>query len=547
MSLSAPGRSSRLSLLTRPVFPPNVPRELTVLLLASLLLFSANTLRPSLLSMDDAFYARIAVESERSGRFFTMTWGDTPNFQKPPLQSWLVGRFFALFGEHDVSARLPSILMALGMLVITYRVGVLTVGPAAALTGVATLALSPYFSDHARRVMQEVPFGFWTALGLLTFLESRRRPRLMALFALPLAAAILTKSVLGLMPLLVVLVSAIVVPALRGTLKNPWTWAGILAGLLLAASWTIEQGWRFGSEALREHYLSEIGPRAATSADPLTFLLGYPWQLLDSYQPVILPAVLGAFILWRNREARGETSLVLVVWVLAPIIALNFLRGRTPRYIFPVFPALALCSGFWLVHVAPTIAALLRRWIAPALLVIAAGILWTAPELLTPLFQSAVDQNRDIKRSQALLRELMPANEPVTFLGGQYWLKASPLLYYAERRLEFPAPTAAESINRAASRPSRLLLCDRARLREIDPAVTPYQIVFETRGWVLLKLLLGGAHGARDAALDTIVFGFEGPPVKAQRFVREGEGGGAVPGTVASAAYRSRSREHPGP
>ncbi|HXJ81207.1 MAG TPA: glycosyltransferase family 39 protein [Candidatus Methylomirabilis sp.] len=489
MSQSTPAGSRRLTWLTRPVGPPNVRRELLVLLLASLLLFSANAQRQSLLSMDDAFYARIAVEAERSGRFFTMTWGDQPNFQKPPLQYWLVGRFFALFGERDLSARLPSILMALGILAITYRIGVLTVGPAAALTGVAGLALSPYFGDHARRVMQEIPFGFWTALAMLTFLESRQRPRLMLLFALPLAAALLTKSVLGLVPLLAVLTSAIVVPALRGTLKNRWTWVGITAGLALAATWTVVEGWRFGAGALREHYLGEIGPRAVTSVNPLTFLLGYPWQLMDSYQPVIVPAVLGAFILCRNRAARGDTGLVLVVWALVPILALNFLRARTPRYIFPVFPALALCGGFWLARVAPPIAAIFRRWIAPALLAIAAIILWTAPDVLTPLFQSAVDQNRDIKRSQAFLKELIPANESVAFLGAQYWAKASPLLYYTERRLEPPAATAVAAIERAARRSSRLLLCDRTRLSEIDPKATPYRIVFETSNWVLLKFL----------------------------------------------------------
>jgi 4-amino-4-deoxy-L-arabinose transferase-like glycosyltransferase len=480
---------SRLSFLVRPVAPPDVPRELLVLLIASGLLFSANAPRLSLLSMDDAFYARIAIEAERSGRFFTMTWADRPNFQKPPLQSWLVGRFFALFGEHDWSARLPSILMALGILVMTYRIGVLTVGPAAALTGVAALALSPYFSDHARRVMQEVPFAFWTALAMLTFMESRRRPRLMVLFALPLGAAILTKSVLGLVPLLVLLATAIAVPGLRGTLRNPWTWAGIVGGLALAATWTIEQTWRFGAQALREHYLGEVGPRALTSADPLRFLLGYPWQLMDSYQPVIVPAALGAFVLCRDRAARGGTGLVLVIWSFIPVLALNFLSGRAPRYIFPVFPALALCGGFWLAHVAPRGAAIFRRWLAPALLVITTVILWTVPGVLQPLFQSAWDQNRDIKRSGALLRELIPASEPVAFLGGQYWVKASPLLYYAERRLDAPDPTAAAALERAASRPSRLLLCDRDRLHEIDSAVTPYRVVFETRNWVLLKLL----------------------------------------------------------
>jgi 4-amino-4-deoxy-L-arabinose transferase-like glycosyltransferase len=490
----SPGHGSpTLSVLTRPAAPPHVRGELLALLVASALLFSAAP-GLSLLSMDDAFYARIAIEAERSGRFFTMTWAEQPNFQKPPLQSWLVGRFFAVFGEHDLSARLPSILMALGVLAMTYRIGALTVGPAAALTGVAGLALSPYFCDHARRVMQEIPSAFWTALAMLIFLESRRRPRLMLLFALPLGAAILTKSLLGLVPLLVVLTSAIAVPVLRGTLRNPWTWAGILGGLALAAIWTIEQGWQFGSAALREHYLREVGPRAVTSADPLRFLLGYPVELMDSFQPVALPAGLGAFVLWRNRAARGETGLALVIWAFVPMLALNVLSGRAPRYIFPLFPSLALCAGFWLAHVAPAVAAVFRRWIAPALLVIAAVILWSAPDVLQPLLQSARDQNHDIKRSRQLLRELIPADEPVAFLGGQYWGKASPLLYYAERRLEPPGPSAAAALERASSRPSRLLLCDRVRLHEIDPRVTPYRVVFESRDWVLLQLVALGAE-----------------------------------------------------
>jgi len=483
----APAWARKLRASAPPDEPSRAPRQLLVVLVASAALFTANAFQPSLLSLDDAFYARIAAEAARSGRFFTMTWAGAPNFQKPPLQYWLVGRFFAALGESDFSARLPSIAMGLGILAATYRAGVLTVGPTAAVTGAAALALSPYFSDHARRVMQEIPSALWTTLAMLTLLEGRRRPRVMALLALPLGAAILTKSLLGLVPLLALLAGAIVVPALRGTLKSPWTWVGVAGGLALGATWSIHQAWYFGADALREHYVAEVGPRATTSFDPLRLLLGYPWELLDSFQPVIVPAMLGAVVLCRSREARGETGLLLVVWALAPILALNVLRARAPRYIFPVFPALALCAGFWLDHVLPVAAGAFRRWIAPALLVTASIILWVTPGLLVPLLQSAEDQNGDIKRSAPLLRELLPASQPVAFVGGQYWLKASPLLYYTDRFLARPAATAAKAVE-TAGHSSRVLLSDRDRLGEIDPAATPYRIVFETRRWVLLKL-----------------------------------------------------------
>ena len=75
-------------------------------------------------------------------------------------------------------------------------------------------------------------------------------------------------------------------------------------------------------------------------------------------------------------------------------------------------------------------------------------MLWTTPATLIPLLQSAEDKNREIKRSRPRLQELVPPGEPVAFFGGQYWLKASPLLYYAERQLDFADATAAAAVQR---------------------------------------------------------------------------------------------------
>jgi 4-amino-4-deoxy-L-arabinose transferase-like glycosyltransferase len=463
-------------------------RQLLVLLIASAALFTAGMPGLSLISVDDAFYAREGIEAGRSGQFFNLTWDDVPNFHKPPLQFWLLGHAFALFGENDFAARLPSLVMALGILAMTFRIGVLTVGPPVAVSGVALLILSPYFSDHARRVMLDVPLTFWTTLALLVFLESAVRPWLAALLAVPLAAAILTKSALGLVPLLAIVASGATVPALRPVLRTPWTWVGVAAGLGLGAAWTINQGWYFGAPALREHYLGEVGARAALAADVLGFLLGYPFFLLDSYQPVIIPAAIGAVVLWRNRAARDGLARALPICAFLPILALNFLSGRSPRYIFQVFPALALCGGFWLEAVGPGLARALRGWIAPALVAAAAITLWIAPAWLTPILQSAEDPNRDIKRGRAVLQSLIPPHERVALLGTRYWAKAAPLLYYADRRLELPAPSSEKALEVAASRPSRLLLCDRQKLGEVDARAVPYRVVFEAQDWVLIEL-----------------------------------------------------------
>jgi len=214
----------------------------------------------------------------------------------------------------------------------------------------------------------------------------------------------------------------------------------------------------------------------------------YPWILMDSYQPVILPAVAGAVMLWRNRATLGDFALVPAVWTVLPVLALNFLSGRSPRYLVPLFPALALCGGFCLAQAMPGAARLFWRWIAPALVVIATIVLWTKPAVLRPLLQSAEDPNRDIKVSRSLLRQIIPADQPVALLGARYWGKAAPLLYYAERRLDLPATSVEDAVQRADRRPSRLLLCDLTRLGELDRMAVSYRIVFRSKDWVLLEL-----------------------------------------------------------
>ena len=125
--------------------------ELAVLLIGALAVFTANPHGILLPAMDDCFYARKGIEMARSGSFFSVTFNGIPEFQNPSLQIWLLGRSFAALGENDLAARLPSIVFALGTLLITWRIANVLLGTGTALGAVALLAISPYFGEHARR------------------------------------------------------------------------------------------------------------------------------------------------------------------------------------------------------------------------------------------------------------------------------------------------------------------------------------------------------------------------------------------------------------
>jgi 4-amino-4-deoxy-L-arabinose transferase-like glycosyltransferase len=456
------------------------PRTVALLLLAALILFTARIGDLSLASLEDAFYGREAVEMARSGRVYTVTWNEVPTHQHPPLHLWLVARTFDVLGERDLAARLPTVILALGTLALTWRIGALTVGRSAATAGMAGLLATPIFVDNSRRLMMEVPLTFWIAATIWVYVEARRATRWHVALALPLGAAILTKSVLGLMPLLAIL-GAAVSPEWREPLRRPWVWIGASLGLGLGGSWLVHQWWTQGWDAVASHLLSHVIGRS-TRPFRLRAFYAYPLILLKFYQPIILPGLGGLWLVLHRRGVLRSRAAILAAWIIVPVVLYSASSFRTPRFIFPIVPALALLAGYALVAIIPRVAAVLASVLVPAAAVIIALVLWWKPSLLTR------DPNGAFKRNAAAIRALVPAGESVPYLGNHYWASANPLLYYGERHLAASSGTADQAVRDARARPPHLLLVTRQRLPEVMREQSPYRVVMEGPGFVLLQL-----------------------------------------------------------
>ena len=456
------------------------PRTVAVLLLAALILFTARIGDLSLASLEDAFYGREAVEMARSGRVYSVTWNDVPTHQHPPLHLWLVARTFDILGECDLAARLPTVILALGTLALTWRIGTLTVGPTAATAGIACLLATPIFVDNARRLMMEVPLTFWISATVWVYLEARHRPRWHLALAVPLGAAILTKSVLGLMPLLAILGAAVSAES-RESLRRPWVWIGMGVGLGLGASWLVHQWWTQGGGAVASHLLSHVIGRS-TRSFRLKAFYAYPMILLKFYQPIILPGLVGLWLVLRRPGLLRSRAAVLAAWIIVPVVLYSLSSFRTPRFIFPILPALALCAGYALVILAPRFASLLATTLVPAVAVIVALVFWWRPSLLTR------DPNAAFKRNAATIQALVPTGESVPYLGNHYWASANPLLYYGERHLAASSGTGDQAVRDARARPPHLLLVTRQRLPDVIGQQVPYRVVVEGPSFALLQL-----------------------------------------------------------
>jgi 4-amino-4-deoxy-L-arabinose transferase-like glycosyltransferase len=478
-------------------------RWLWAIVLVAALLFTASANYMSLKSYDDCFYARKGLELYQRGEFFTVTWGDRPDFQYPSLQFWIVGRSFALLGRNDFAARLPSILMALAIMLMTYRVGRVMVGKNAAMVAVAVLLLTPLFVTNARRCQTEIPLAFWTTLAMLIYVEGLARPKLHALIAIPLGAAVLTKSVLGLFPLVVV-PAAIIVPALRKSLRNAWLWLGLVVGLALGASWSIHQYLNFGEEFMSFHYGTMVMSRTAGEFNLAGVFTDYPMLLLEHYQPIILPAVAGLVLFLFDRVRRRRTDVqriesgrlvgahderrsrsseadLLVVWALLPAVLYSFSSLRHYRYLFPLLPVYGIFTGYLL-------ATRVKKWVAPVccyvvpgLTIISTFIFWFAPGLY------AGDNNQVFKQEIEAAREELEPGTTLPYVGEEYWPEANPFLYYWDVKLEKPGDTVDVAIAKALNAPHRSLVCNRGWLGEVAATGVPQEIVVEGKGWAWIR------------------------------------------------------------
>ena len=463
--------------------PARLRRDLLVLLFAAAALFTANIERLSLTALDDCAYARKGVEMARSGRFYTVTFNGHVTTQHPPLQLWLLGRSFAAFGENDFAARLPSVLMALGILLGVYRIGSEIWGERTGVTAVALLLVSPFFVGNARRCMLDIPLAFWVVLSVLVLLEGRRRPWAHALIAIPLGAAILTKSVLGLLPVVLLLGAAPFSATVRAWLARGWIWAGITGGLALGASWIAHQWLSFGSETVMVHLHDELLRRSTASLSLLRRFTDYPKVLVESYEPVAPLAAVGALLVARGfRQRRQDLGVLLALWAFLPVIAYSFSNARSPRYLFPIFPGLALCAALFLEEKWPRGTHAVRRAVVPALALLFAAALWVKPSLLrregTVLFKSEA----------ARFRQWNPGGEAIPYVGDSHWGIANPLLYYTETAVDAFGATAEQAVARARASRSGLLIADHSRLPEVRERAGEVEILLEGPSWLLLRL-----------------------------------------------------------
>ena len=292
---------------------------------------------------DEGIYAE--VSREFLGRNWLVPhWGFYPWFEKPPLALWISAIFFQFFGVNEFWARCGSALASIGIIAVIHNVALRARGTVAAWASTAILLTTFGFFRVARMGELDALLTLGCLIGLAGLSKVREGDRRgWYWFWSGFAVAVMTKGAAAVtLPLSLLVLFA----------WNRWGrrqlglafWGGLVLFAAIVLPWHLYMLHAFGGEFLREYLGLHVITRATTQMEGHTTPWWYYGKVLLGYSSPWL--LLFPFALWW--QARRSQFREYLVFSLVVLVFFSAMATRSPKYIFPAYPALALLIGDWL-------------------------------------------------------------------------------------------------------------------------------------------------------------------------------------------------------
>jgi 4-amino-4-deoxy-L-arabinose transferase len=321
--------------------------------------------------------------------------------------------------------------------------------PFASWAAATVLLATGYFLKYANHAMFDV---FLTALFLLALLAYRRAweggRAAWAAVGVAVGLGVLTKSVLGLFPLLVIAVHVMWCRRVRRALETG-CWLAPLVAIAVVLPWYGIQLATHHDAFVREHIAWLLvqrgfgtGAEAASHSSPL----GYVRELALTYWPWLPAAAYGLWLVAREafapttvytsasalpREWKSrDSSRLLLVWLVMVLGVLSAAHEQKLWYAMSVFPALALFAARALAAWLPGERQRTRVVLGGFALAAAAGAFLA----LTPL-GAPPPRRPDIQALAEVAKSMVAEGEPIVFGGGNYYSVAHQFVFYSDALL----------------------------------------------------------------------------------------------------------------
>ncbi len=278
-----------------------------------------------LLDPDQGMWGTIAQEMVRGGDWITPHFDGVRYLEKPPLYFWLTALTLSLFGSSEWVVRIGSALPALGTVILTYRLGQLFYGGAAALLSALVMVSSLGVPRFARQPAPDFLFVFSITLAIYGFVKTALAPSSSGNDQPPTVNGRLSM-------LFYVGIALFLVLVLPWHLLAAWQNPGFLWFYLVD-----NQFFRFLN---RRAYLEEDVPLTTLAFLVNILIWIFPWSL-------VLPAALREAIpCSRSMATRiGRVRLLVGLWALTVIGFFSLSSSKLEHYFLPAIVPLSLMAG----------------------------------------------------------------------------------------------------------------------------------------------------------------------------------------------------------
>ncbi len=339
-----------------------VRRDIGWILLAFLLLIAVGYGLRDPWPADEPRFASVARDMVATGDWLFPRAGGDLYQDKPPVHFWLLSAALTLLGSVRASFLLPSMLAALGTLLLVYDLGRRLHGRAAGLAAALTLACSVQFVMTLRGAQIDATLIFFSTLSLWALLRHVLLGpdwRLCTLGAFAAGVGVITKGV-GFLPLLALPIALALGHrgwpglTLPGRGRGGWRWWSVPAAFLLAVGvWLVPMllavEWR-GDPAL-EAYRDEILFKQTVTRYAQAWHHVRPWYyfLVEVVPPLWLP--FSALLFWlvprwrQDWQSRRAAVWVPLLWVVVVLAFFSISSGKRGVYILPALPGVAIAAA----------------------------------------------------------------------------------------------------------------------------------------------------------------------------------------------------------
>jgi 4-amino-4-deoxy-L-arabinose transferase-like glycosyltransferase len=303
------------------------------------------------MEVDAAQYATMARDMLGQEDKLKLYFRGRDYLDKPPLLFWTSALSFGLFGIHNWSYKLPSILFAAAGVVATYRYARLFQPKPVATWAAFMFASSTAFVIMTNDVRTDTMLTACIMLAIWTgseFLRDRRW--LWALTCgLAMGGGLLAKGPLGAVAPFLVLSAQVVVHRKWSIVRDPRLWSIPLVAALVLVPMLVGLYEQHGPHGIRFFFWEQSFGRITgenrwkDDSTVLFFTHEVPWLLL----PWTLFCLVG---LWRAVRMKGTMEQATAWSACILFVALSLSQFKLPHYIYPVLPMLAVLGAGELVR-----------------------------------------------------------------------------------------------------------------------------------------------------------------------------------------------------